>query len=417
MEAVHGELPFKLIIRDTRSDPGRAVVAVKELADLGVGAILGPIATAEPACKAAQEQNMPIIAVTQKAHLAEIGDYVFRNFITPEMQAEAVAAYVIEELGIERFAVLYPNEVYGITFMKHFWEAVVSRGGRITAIEKYDPKKTDFADPIKKLVGVGIRPPSDIRKAKQKISELYRPKRQPQPLILGLADIFGDHAARYMGLPTQKSDKLNRIGKTTSPDEPQPVIDFDALFIPDSPKKAGLIIPQLAYYDVKGIFLLGTNLWHSKRMIEMTRKYIQGAILPEGFFAGSRLPVVKRFVDHFTQTYAEEPGVIEATFFDSANILFQLLSDPEIRLRSQVKARLLEMDSYTGATGRTRFKDNGEILKELFLLQIKGAQFVELEWSAPLSDDSVKRQTVIRNRATGSKEERTEGGEPPAAGN
>ena len=55
--------------------------------------------------------------------------------------------------------------------------------------------------------------------------------------------------------------------------EPQPIIDFEAIFIPDSPGKTGLIVPQLAYFDIKDVYLLGTNLWHSDALIKIADQY------------------------------------------------------------------------------------------------------------------------------------------------
>ncbi len=51
-----------------------------------------------------------------------------------------------------RFAVLYPSEKYGITFMHHFWDSVIAHGAELTKTGSYDPNRTDFADAIKGLI-------------------------------------------------------------------------------------------------------------------------------------------------------------------------------------------------------------------------------------------------------------------------
>ncbi len=145
---------IEITIKDTRSDPVVAVKAVDELYESGVAAIIGPIVTAESAARIAQEHRLPIITFTQKEHITEIGDFVFRNFFTPGMQVQAIVAHASRDLGARRFAILYPEEKYGRTFMNLFWDEVIRQGGKVVAVESYDVKTTDFSGPIKKLVGL-----------------------------------------------------------------------------------------------------------------------------------------------------------------------------------------------------------------------------------------------------------------------
>jgi ABC-type branched-subunit amino acid transport system substrate-binding protein len=161
--------------------------------------------------------------------------------------------------------------------------------------------------------------------------------------------------------------------------QPEPVIDFDAVFIPDGPTTSGLIIPQLAFYDVVGVQLLGTNLWHSDRLIEMAQQFVQGAIMVDGFFAESNSQQVKDFVEMFEETFDEKPGFIEAVAYDTAIMLFNLVSRPDIQSRSELKNEIWNLQDFHGLTGMTSFDNTGSADKELYLLQIKGDKFIELE--------------------------------------
>jgi branched-chain amino acid transport system substrate-binding protein len=162
-------------------------------------------------------------------------------------------------------------------------------------------------------------------------------------------------------------------------EEPEAIVDFDAIFIPDSPKTAGLIIPQLAFYDIKGVYLLGTNLWHSDELIKMATTYVQGAIMPDGFFAESSESVVQDFVKAFEEAYEEKPGFIEAVVYDSAMMVFRVLIKPDLHFKSELKNELLNLTDFSGVTGPTHFDENGEAQKQLYLLQIRGKKFVELK--------------------------------------
>ncbi|NQT10932.1 MAG: penicillin-binding protein activator, partial [Desulfobacteraceae bacterium] len=69
-----------------------------------------------------------------------------------------------------------------------------------------------------------------------------------------------------------------------------------------------------------------------------------------------------------------------AVAYDSAMILFQIVSRPDIRYRSSIKNALMNLTNFQGVTGLTSFDNNGEIKKRLYLLRIKGEKFVELEY-------------------------------------
>jgi ABC-type branched-subunit amino acid transport system substrate-binding protein len=355
---------LKIIVKDTASDPVKAATAVKELLEENVAAIIGPVVTAGSAAKEAQNYGIPIITLTQKDNIPEIGEYVFRNFITPDMQVKALVSYAIQELGVRDFAILYPDEKYGKTFMALFWDEVIAHEGKVVGVEPYKPDGTDFADPIKKLVGLYYEVPEKLKNIDETLSGNKSGKTRTGNIL------------ETQLLPLDEESESFGTGEN---DKPEAIVDFGALFIPDAPKKSGLIVPQLAYYDVKDTYLLGTNLWHSENLIEMTRQYVQGAIMPDGFFAGSKMVNVRQFVDGFYKIFNENPGFMEAAAYDTALIMFQTVSRPDVRYRSAIKNELKRLTGFQGVTGLTSFEWNGDARKNLYLLRIRGQRFVELE--------------------------------------
>jgi branched-chain amino acid transport system substrate-binding protein len=355
---------IKVIIKDTASDPAKAAMAVKELYDENVAAIIGPLITAESAATAAQNKGIPIITLTQKDNITRIGDYVFRNFITPGKQVETLVSFVVDALGVKKFAILYPDEKYGTTFMNLFWDQVIAHGGSVVGVESYNPTHTDFADPIKKLVGLYYKVPEDL-----KIPDLAADDQESNESV---TDSTTDP---LMASPGEDDENI----ETEENEKPEAIVDFDAIFIPDAPTKAGLVIPQLAFYDVTDTYLLGTNLWHSDRLITMARRYVQGAVVPDGFFAEDASENVKNFVGIYQKVFDQKPGFIEAVTYDTAMILFQMVSRPDIRFRSTLKNELERLTDFQGVTGLTSFDNEGDVRKRLYLLQIKGNRFFQLE--------------------------------------
>ena len=353
--------PLNIIIKDTGADPDKTITALEELYRDQVAAIIGPIVTSEIAAREAQQMGIPIITLTQKDNIPEIGDKVFRNFITPKMQVQTLTSFTVESLGLYRFAILYPDETYGTTFMNLFWDQLLESGGQVVAVESYKPDQTDFSDSIKKLVGLFYEIPEDLK-----------------PVEEELADDQELEDAETSGQAEDQTQVPGARGGAKE-DEPEPIVDFDAVFIPDSPGKAGQIVPQLAYHDIKDVYILGTNLWHSDSLIKIADQYVQGAVMPDGFFAASPSPRVQKFVKDFEETYQETPDFIEAIVYDTAMILFNVVSREQIRYRSEIRDELLNLDAFPGVTGLTRFDENGDAQKKLYLLRVKGKKFVELD--------------------------------------
>jgi ABC-type branched-subunit amino acid transport system substrate-binding protein len=355
-----GNPPLNIIIKDTGADPDKTVTAMEELYREQVAAIIGPLVTSEIAAREAQEMGIPIITLTQKDNIPEIGDKVFRNFITPKMQVQTLTSFAVESLGLFRFAILYPDETYGNTFMNLFWDQLLEAGGEVVAVESYKPDQTDFSDSIKKLVGLYYEIPEDLKLEEEE-------------------DLTADQEQEGNEIPEADETRKRGARGEDEEEEPQAIVDFDAIFIPDSPGKAGQIVPQLAYYDIKDVYILGTNLWHSGSLIKIANQYVQGAVMPDGFFADSPSPRVQKFVKEFEETYQETPDFIEAIVYDSAMILFNVVSREQIRYRSEIRDELLNLDNFPGVTGLTRFDENGDAQKKLYLLRVKGRKFVELE--------------------------------------
>ncbi|MBU4318836.1 MAG: ABC transporter substrate-binding protein [Proteobacteria bacterium] len=328
---------FRIIVKDTGGDGKKTAFVMEEILKEKPACIIGPVMAAEEASSIAQAHQIPIITLSQKELLPEVGDFVFRNFITPEMQTRALVSYAFHVRGAKNFAILYPKEKFGETYMNAFLHEVSAIGGEITAVESYAPDLTDFAGPVKRLAA--------LRKS-----------------------VARDNATE----PTM-GDKAGVGPKSGSSG-----LDFDALFIPESAKKAAMILPQLTYYDVKNVLLLGTNLWHSGEFIKQAGNNADAVVLSEGFFEESSFPVVRQFSAEFMEAYGEKPQFVEAIAYDTAWLVFQTLSRGSYRNRAEVKDAFLRMPPFEGVTGLTTFGKNGEAEKKIYLLSIEGGKFVQL---------------------------------------
>ena len=324
-------LPINLIIKDSKGDPDEAVRLVDELVDQDkVIAIVGPLLSkvAEPTASRSQERGVPMMALSQKNGIPDIGSYIFRNFVTSRLQTRTLAEYTINEMGMKRFVIMYPKDLYGEEMMSLFWNDALLLGAEIVGIEGYDKKQYDFGREIKRLVGM-----DKVDKKKEKEKEEHE--------------------------------------KTV------PIIDFDAVFIPDSYSKAAAIIPQFAYNDIVGIKFFGPSSWHSPKLLKMGGKYVRGTIFTEGFYAGSSYEDAEEFALNYEFVFGEKPGTMEAQSYDSTKMLVSLIKNGDARSRVEMKDALLLLDDFKGATGRTFVTDSGDVDKKLFVLTVKKGEIVE----------------------------------------
>jgi branched-chain amino acid transport system substrate-binding protein len=345
---------IQLIIKDSGGDPGVAVAAVRDLVmDNKVAAVIGPLSrvAAEAAAEEAEKLWVPIITLTQKEGISHIGSYVFRYFLSNEQQTRALVEYAVLGLDYKRFAILYPDDGYGTRLMNLFWDELDQLGAEVRGVETYDPSQTDFADQIKKLVG------------------LYYPR------------VEGETSEWTEGVKTDESSPAGSTGQAPGDlkEELTPIVDFDAIFIPDGYSQVGLIAPQLAYHDVTGVKLLGTNLWNSQKLVEMAGPYLQDAVFVDGFFSGSGLPLTSQFVESYEKTFGGKPGYPEAQAYDTVHLLMEALRQPGVTSRPMLRDALLRIQALPGVAGVASVSPDGEVSKTPFLITIYRRRMEEIQ--------------------------------------
>ncbi len=327
-------IDVELLIKDSTDKDSRIKNTVKQLArNQHVAGIIGPLLSrnASVVAKAAQRGELPAMVLSQKTGIPEIGDYVFRNFLTLKQQAQAIARHAIENEGIESFAILSPKTPYGRELARHFKDAVAELGAIVEAELEYEAGEKDFGEELKTLFQIEVEEGLSGRR----------------------------HVVKY----TRK-------------------IEAQALYIPDYYASIAQIAPHLAFYDIKEIRLFGSNGWRSPKLLELASEYIEGAVFVDGFFAKSERPGTVAFVRKFYNSYDYEPGIIEAEAYDSTMILLRAMEENEeeetIIDRSEIRESIINAVETQGATGALSFTPEGEALKELFLLTIEKHKIREI---------------------------------------
>ena len=340
--------PVQLVYRDSAGEEAKAMEAMKDLVlNEHVAAIIGPLTSQEvqgPA-ELAEDLEIPLITLTQKENITDVGPWVFRNFPTPERQFGTLAKFAHDEMGVQRLAILYPETRYGTWFATLMWDEAEELGVEVTAVEPYMSGGDDYTPVAQRLAGkFYIEPRADeLRNLRWKAKNDDDPKND-------------DHVE----LPA--------------------IVDFDALFIADHYRAAGLLAPALAYVEIpigsftvdkrKPIPLLGGNTWNNPELARIGGEYAVGATFVADFFAGASLPETQDFVSAYKKAYGAVPETFAAHGYDSVAVLMHVLAPSEPHSRAEVRDRLQAVEPYKGATGTFTFAPNGDLDREPFILRI-----------------------------------------------
>jgi len=359
-DAEPGHRPeVRVVVRDSAGDPGRAGEAVRALArDPEVVAIIGPLVSAscEAAAAAAEEEGVSLLALTSREDVARTREWVFRVRTRPVEEAELLADRAVAS-GAERFAILYPNDPYGLGLRALFWDAVERRGGSVVAVASFDPSATDFGEPIRRLVG-------------------YTLLDDEQKHLIARREGMLAKARRLSPSEGRALRKAARSLTTRDGGPIPPIVDFDALFLPASKDNLVLIAPQLAFHDVTGARLLGTDGGFDAELLRLTGEHLEGAMFASHFHSGSEVPYVAAFRGGFEAAFGAAPGAFAAQGYDAASLVLVQLAAGETA-RDEVRDGVLRTASFPGVSGILSMRPDGNAQKRPFLIGIEEGKVVE----------------------------------------
>ncbi len=342
------QLPMDKIIEDLSGLPN-------------VVGIIGPLLSDEVviAGEVARNYQIPIFSPTASTYgLVDQNPFMFRNALTREIQAKFLAEYAVNTLQLKRFAVLHPFEPFGLELKDTFIKEVESFGGEVVAVAGYDRTQNDFKKQILELGGV-------------EDDELDKIARE---LVLseGVTPDFSSTST----LSRPLIDMGHWSGEDVEKLKVSLELSYDAIFIPGVYDKVGLIIPQLAFYNVNTVTLLGTNGWNSPELVKMGGKYLTNVYFVDGYYPDSHRGEVQKFVQDFKTNFGDEPSYLSAQAFDAANIVIDIILAGAGN-RTKMKESLKTVKNFPGVTGKTTLLPSGDSEKNIYVLTVKRKKIVQ----------------------------------------
>lgn len=320
----------ELLIRDTEGAPEKAAAALTDLASQNIVAAIGPLLTREAEALAPLLERLKVPVITPAASgegLGKLSPWLFRNALTNSTQAAAAAQFAVDQ-KLRKIVILYPDDAYGKDLARAFSRGLARRA-EVLAFVDYPSDVKDFGPFIRKIMEIDLR-------------------------------------SRKILIPDDDADRKKLFA------EYKP--GFDGLYLPGQAERVGLLIPQLAFYNIQGMTLIGSNSWHTDDLIERAGRHAEGAVFIDGFFPESSDPAIKAMADAYRSAYQEAPDILSAQAYDAAMMVLTLLRERKDTPQA-IRDSLLAMKNYPGVSGETTFPGIGEAQKKLFLITIQDGQF------------------------------------------
>lgn len=342
---------FKLAVMGGETSPEDAKKGVETLVseDHAI-AIVGSLLSRNSVAVAvrANELGVPSIALSQKAGITEVGNTVFRNAVTSAMQVQYLVKTAMEDQGMKKFAILYPNDSYGVEYANLFWTEVEKRGGKVVGAQPYNPSETDFRAPVKRLVGTYYLEDRQVE-YKNRLKEWFK---------------------------NQKNPKAS--GRNSAPDDLlPPIVDFDGLFVPDGPKAMGQIAPMLAYVGVQNVRFLGTNLWNTPDFLRRGQRFVEKSLFVDAEATFSPNFSSTKFFNDFKQTFGTEPGMFELQGYETGMLLSRMISSGE-RSRLGLAEKLARIEKVPGVLGPMQMSPERELIWPMTAFTVNNGQIAPL---------------------------------------
>lgn len=318
----------RLVFIDTGEDATSAVAALERaVLQEGAVAVVGPLRSdvAAPVARAANALRVPLIGLHQDTTAADDRPWILDGLSTPEPQVERLVAYAMDTRGMDSFAIFAPDNPYGHAAADAFTAEVEGRGGAVTVREHYDPDATDLI-PFAKKLG---RKDYEARR-----SEFYKVKQE-----------------------------IERQGGDPSKAVLPPIIDFDAIFLPDSRRRIPVAAAGLAYEefpigdfkikrDGRTIPLLGLSGWNHDELISTGGPYVRHSVFVDVWVPKSA--EARSFVRDYQAATTRAPSGLEAQSWTVGRVLAAATRGEAAtreELRNALLTASLDTPTATGAQG------------------------------------------------------------------
>jgi len=347
-----GDHSIQLIIKDSARKPPsdkngkkisltaeeRSALVKRQVRDLvekdRVIAILGPLAknTSLVAGETAEIYKVPVISFSITEKIGVEMPFLFRFQRNRIVEAENLAIYAMDYLQAERFVLFYTVDSSGKGFeiMQAFNRIVIGNGGQIAGISPIKYNQVDFKNSYMSMTG------------------------------------------GFKKKPVEKEDGEKE-------EEEDPVIDFDLMFVPVPLNTLKIVLDFNRSFDAEKVWVLSGSEINIKenQLLGHTRqlRFI------DAFPIGSTSTFLQPFYENHWRSYNfrsdyRQPTNYTVYAYEALEIVANLLNDPRYHNRESLRNAIQNLKGFPILTGSVNCDQNGELIKELNILRIKGKKTI-----------------------------------------
>jgi ABC-type branched-subunit amino acid transport system substrate-binding protein len=302
----------------------------------GVMAILGPLAksTSLAAGEAASAYKIPVISFSLTENIGEDFPYLFRFQKSQFQEARILANYAVDYLDAKRFVLFYQSNSKSFNVMQTFADEVRSKGAEVVGIARIGRNQQDFSNAFKSFTG-GFR-----FKTEEELEELKR-----------------------------------------SRDRPQPLVDFDAIFLPAGIRTLKVVMDFARLFDVGDAwFLSGGDInIRENQLLNNTKRLRFVGPYPVSSTKTYLQPFFEKHWKYYNYRVNYYPPTGYTLYgYESLELLGKLLVNPLLHNREALKNRIEDLSAFEVLTGVISTDNKGELNKRLKILKIVGNDTVEV---------------------------------------
>ena len=331
---------FVLLPFDTKGTAEGTAAAAEQAIRGGAQLILGPLfaSSVEAVAPLARTAGVHVISFSNSQSVA--GDGVFIMGFVPEQQVEAIVDFAVAK-GLQRQAVLAPQDAYGNAVVDAMRAALLPRNATLVRTHFYNPDATDLSSDVKLIAYYDQRRTALL---------------QQRAMLQRQHDEVSRQALKRL-------ENRDTIGD----------VDFNAILLPVTGQALRSIASLLSYYDVDlpAVRYLGLRNWD-----EIERPEAEPSLVGSWFAAPS--PAERqRFESRFKEAFGRPPARVASLAYDStalAATLAQDGGDPRFSFEALTIA-----NGFQGVDGLFRLEANGVAQRKFAILEVRkaGVQMIQ----------------------------------------
>lgn len=148
---------IEIVYGDSKNDPKEGVTIFNRFAHIeNLPVVITSMSGVTNAIIDLADRNEVVLFATtvSASGITERSDWLFRLFITADIDAKLMAEHAAREMGFRRMGIFYVNDEFGLSFHNIFKSTFEANGGSIVWSESFDRGTIDFRSHLTKLRGV-----------------------------------------------------------------------------------------------------------------------------------------------------------------------------------------------------------------------------------------------------------------------